>query len=407
MGVDLVPIGNHKISFKNTTIVKLASKITSILNNATFPNPDFLKDFALNSNKYQPDIIREINTKQSWAYKICDQDYGTEKSKSIKLYGPFALTLTFKEHFIRFGNPLYRYWVWFGYNQLHQNEWRKYMYFIVNLFGGDRVLYAADSSIFLEKYTYYEGSFEEMERELIEKYGKPKISMDDVDDSKMDYLIDNFNNIDWNHVDVFDTPRQKPDDKSSIDFDLLQFADKEILKNYYFFDYILLHKIIANKIHYYHLSTIDKLIVIHKGVVDGEENIEVVFDENTAFLFQNLLNSREQDGYEVLPNKHYIIYFKGQENYDGWKVTIDQFISALIWSGLGMYQRSYRLINNEEYGLHMYFVDERQALELLLDLGKRNRAIGKFILYYNEDDYTSFDYSDQNVTNNNVIYKHC
>jgi hypothetical protein len=117
------------------------------------------------------------------------------------------LILTFEDNFIRFGNPKYRSWPWFDYCQLHQNEWRKYMHFIVNLFGGDRVLYAADSFYFLEEYAYYEGSFEEMERELLEKYGKPQKSIGDIGDFGNDYLIDDFKSIDWNHEEVFDEPQ--------------------------------------------------------------------------------------------------------------------------------------------------------------------------------------------------------
>jgi hypothetical protein len=193
----------------------------------------------------------------------------------------------------------------------------------------------------------------------------------------------------------------------SLDYDLDQFADKENLKQYYFFDYDLLHKIIDNKIYFYHLSTMAGLICIHTGIVGGEENIEVIFDEKTQLAFYNLLDKIKEDGYSAIQDKNYIIYFKGQENYDGWKDTLNQFKSELIWSGLGMCQRSYRIINNEEYGLHIYIVDVEQALKLLLDLGEKNRAKGKFIFYYNEEDYTSFDYNDQNVTNNKVIYNHC
>ncbi len=407
MGVDLVPVGNHKIRFKDKSFIEVANEITTVLNQATFPNAQFLKDFARRSNKYFPEMIREVESKQHWTYKIRDEYYESEGYRSIDLYGPFDLILTFEDNFIRFGNPRYRFWSWFEYDQLHQNEWRKYMYFIVNLFGGNRVLYAADSSNFLEKYAYYEGSFEEMERELLEKYGKSQKSIGDIGDFGKDYLIDDFKSIDWNHEEVFDEPQPKPGYNLSLDNGLDQFADKENLKQYYFFDYDLRHKIIDNKIHFYHLSTVDRLICIHTGIVGDEENIEVIFDEKIQLAFYNLLDEIKEDGYSIVPDKNYIIYFKGQENYDGWKDTLNQFKSELIWSGLGMSQRSYRIINNEEYGLHIYIVDEEQALKLLLDLGEKNSAKGKFIFYYNEEDYTSFDYNDQNVTNNKVIYKHC
>lgn len=162
MGVDLIPVGNNKIRFKNKSFDELTTEIKAVLDKAEFPNAEFLMRHALARNYHNPRKIREIKTKRDWSFREEDEKYSFNDGKKIVFDGPFDLRLTFSDSKIRFREPSCRYWVWFEDDEYYQNEWRKYMQYVVNLFGGNRVLYANDSSSFLEEYPYYEGTFGEI-----------------------------------------------------------------------------------------------------------------------------------------------------------------------------------------------------------------------------------------------------
>lgn len=57
---------------------------------------------------------------------------------------------------------------------IHRDEWRKYMQYVVKLFGGDRIVYLAHNAHPLNEFIEHEGTFEELETALQMKFGKPK-----------------------------------------------------------------------------------------------------------------------------------------------------------------------------------------------------------------------------------------
>ncbi|HAH58547.1 MAG TPA: hypothetical protein DCL86_10390 [Bacteroidales bacterium] len=222
MSTGLYPIGNHKIRFKEREFRELATEIMTVLNNNVFPNAEFLRLFALRWTSNGPRDIREIKSKHQWTFEEENEYYSFAETQEINLYGPFLLELTFDENKITFWNPPYRYWQWFEMREnVHRDEWRKYMHNIVRLFGGDRVIYLADNSHHLEEFLYYEGTFEEIEMALHTKYGKPKPTFKEVTDNfDHSWFVDDFKTIDWAKSHSLDKYLPEPDDASSTDYDL-------------------------------------------------------------------------------------------------------------------------------------------------------------------------------------------
>lgn len=204
MGTDLFQIGNHKIKFTNRKFTDISSEIKQKLDGLIFPNVKFLRNFALNWANGEQQILK-IKTKQNWTFKEEDDYYNFAEDKELDFYGPYDLSLTFEENKIWFYNPPVQYWQWFDIeDEIYRNEWRKYMKIIVNLFGGNRVIYLADHTHPLEKFLYLKGTFNEIELALKNKFGYSKQTFEEVaNDLKNSYYIDNFENIDWSkNVDI-------------------------------------------------------------------------------------------------------------------------------------------------------------------------------------------------------------
>jgi len=200
MGTSLYPIGNHNIEFKNKSFLELSKEIKKTLENSPLPNVEFLLDAALEWSKSHPETISDnskIETKNVWTYEEASEYYNYKADKSIDFYGPYDLELSFEEHKIVFFNPHFRYWQWFeGNSFIHRDEWRKYMFHIVTLFGGNRVVYLNDNGKPLEEFLDFEGTFEQMEQALLNKFGKPKQTFQEVAaDFSNSYLIDDFKTI--------------------------------------------------------------------------------------------------------------------------------------------------------------------------------------------------------------------
>lgn len=234
-------------------------------------------------------------------------------------------------------------------------------------------------------------------KELLEKYGQPKTYIEGLNNWDKDYVIDDFKDIDWDLDMPLDDFLPEPDDKSSIAYDLEVYSVKDNLKELYFWNKTLRHKLIGNKLHFYHLTTQEGLLCVHTGIIGEQENIEVVLDEYAPFTYDSLKEKNIQDGYSNKYKKSYAIYFKGRENHDGWKETIKQFGLELLWNGLGMAGGGFFLINEGIYEDWFYAVDEARALKLLLDLGEQNNAKGKIAIYRNKEDNLSSYYDEDRV----------
>jgi hypothetical protein len=204
MGTDLYAHGNHNIVFQNREYREIGEEIRLKLEALDLYNSPFLKHFQLwKAHVYEwKETQEEIMKKEDWVFFNEMDLKNFNENKTIEFHGPFDLSIDFKEQSIVFFDPSYRYWTWFepDFNRI-RNEWRKYIYRILTLFGGNRVVYLPDNTHILEEYNYYEGTFEEMEKALEEKVGKPQKSfsgvMADFDNA---YLIDYFDDLNFDEV---------------------------------------------------------------------------------------------------------------------------------------------------------------------------------------------------------------
>ena len=220
MGTSLFSHGNHNIVFQNREYREIAEEIRLKLEALDLHNSPFLKQNQLwKAHVYDwEETQEEVLKKLDWAY---EEEYDLpkfNKEKTIEFHGPWDLNIDFKEHSIMFFEPLYRYWTWFE-PQLEKirNEWRKFIYTVISHFGGNRVVYLPDNGHNLDEFNYFEGTFEEMEKALEEKFGKPQKTfsgvMADYDNA---YLIDYFDDLNFNEVVDFnellplDSPKYKP-----------------------------------------------------------------------------------------------------------------------------------------------------------------------------------------------------
>lgn len=405
MGTDLYQLGNHKIRFKERQFKELATDIKTTLDNTILPNAEFLKHFALHCHSDKPRRIREINTKRHWAYSEEDEYYNFKEYQEIKFDGPLGLKLTFGQSVITFWDPPFRYSHWFELkDDVHRDEWRKYMQHIVNLFEGDRVVYLADNSHLLEEYICYDGTFEEMENALLEKFGKPKKTFKEVaEDIDNSYFIDDFNSIDRSQSEPLEAYNPLPDDISSTDYDLKVYSVKDNLKELNFQNEVLLHKRIDCETHFIHLATVDGLLCVHSGIVGGQENLEVTLDKYAPFTYDSLEEKNEKDGYGNQWDISFVIKFNGWENINSWSEALAEFEIELLWQGLG--QKDGGIYDDDKREEWFCSVDEELAMKLLLDLGKKYDAKGKIEIYREIDVMDILENDDNKSVNRILIYE--
>jgi hypothetical protein len=193
MGTSLIPVGNHKIEFKDKTFETLANEIKQKLDEIKFENAAFLKETALNDWCNYPDIIMEIQTKNQWTVY---ESYDFSEDKALDFGSPFKYELRFDAYTIQFSGCGYRYWGWLELDHDIRNQWRKYYYQVIRAFGGDRVIYLADNSHPLEKFLYMNIPFEEVELKLTEAFGSPQKTFEEVDSNyEISFYVDRFEDL--------------------------------------------------------------------------------------------------------------------------------------------------------------------------------------------------------------------
>jgi hypothetical protein len=201
MGIDLCILGNHTIEFSGKTFLELYSEIKHKLDNMSIENYTYIKYAKLlwdNGEVYGVEEMEKIKQKKEWTV---EDDYAVEnfnEDGTIEFYGPLNLEIDFTKYYISFGDPPYRYKSWFEFESIHQNEWRKYLYYVVHYFGGDRVIYLPDSGIPSSEFAFYDGTINELEYNLKKRYGKSKNNLSEVTNEYYEnYFIDKFDDIDW------------------------------------------------------------------------------------------------------------------------------------------------------------------------------------------------------------------
>lgn len=403
MGTDLNQIGNHKIKFKERTFIDLSNEIKQKLDSLIFPNEKYLRNFALNFANSEPRNvrkIREIKEGKNWTYLEENEFYNFAEDKEIEFFGPFDLNLVFDENKIWFYNPSIRYRDWFEpfntENELFCNEWRKYMYKIINLFGGNRVIYLADNTHPLAEFLYLDGTFSEIELALKNKFGEPKQTFKEVaDDIKNSYFIDYFKDIEWSKCVVIDDTKPEPDDTSDINFDIETFKNLDVLKELHFDNNFLLHKKINNIIHFYHLSVYKGLLCYHKGQVGISENFNFILDKYAPFTFDKIEEDIQKEGYGNHLYKKYTLRHLITSHSVGW-IEINEVIDTeLLWKGLGRVgKQSFNSIDGI-YEFDFYSVSKQLFLDLLFPLLDQNNLKGKLELFEIKNDVLINIYSKQ------------
>jgi hypothetical protein len=109
-------------------------------------------------------VLTFVNMETIQSISIVD-DYGYNV---IDFCGFLNFHLEFSNDKINFREPPYRYFSWFYVDKEIRDEWRKYMYQVINLFGGNRAIYLPDNMMeaekYLDEYDSIDSPFEEIDR---------------------------------------------------------------------------------------------------------------------------------------------------------------------------------------------------------------------------------------------------
>jgi hypothetical protein len=212
MGVDLHQYGNHTINFKNRDFEEIAQEIKNKLDHLKLVNEEYLKALVIiweqsyledpNDKQVLRDKIqkriKKIKERKNWEWNYFIRD--DDGYKTIEFIGFLDFELDFSTDKIYFWEPPYRFFGWFRMDKIIRDEWRKYMYQIVHLFGGSRAIYLPDNTMEAEKYLDIHDSidspFEEIENDLINEFGKNNFTIDEYDDEEgVAYFIDDFEGL--------------------------------------------------------------------------------------------------------------------------------------------------------------------------------------------------------------------
>ena len=138
----------------------------------------------------------ESEEDEYWTFNEENEHFSFDTDKLIDFYGPHSWQLTFDEYKIDFVLGL-RYAIWFEQKYGFRNiEWRKMIYKVVKLFGGDRVIYLPDNIIQLYDISIMDDPFEEIEKHLQTNYGDPKKTFKEVATNfEKNYFIDRFEDL--------------------------------------------------------------------------------------------------------------------------------------------------------------------------------------------------------------------
>ncbi len=210
MGVYLLIIGKHSIPFKDKRIEN-ESKFLCLLNSLKLEDSKFLKDSCqewFSKPHRDKDEVEKYLKMRSWNFDDFFEDYEDPINRFF-LEGPYGLlSLSLNEYFFELMPCTGSYLHWFNayenFDILSREKWRLIVYKIMNILGGNYVMYFPDNMLDLDEYSprnydfpkemseYFQAKINDLD-DLIEliscRYSKP-LTLVEADKA--------FNNLDKN-----------------------------------------------------------------------------------------------------------------------------------------------------------------------------------------------------------------
>jgi hypothetical protein len=134
------------------------------------------------------DTINEIKENE-WNYYI-DGDGITVNNWYLNFYIEFS-TISFVHHRITYKD-------WLHTHRIIRDEWRKYFYQIIKLFGGNKAIYIPEYIYYADGFGLNDGpiAFNEIENILIKIFGRNNKRLQDISkDEYYGYIVDDFSDI--------------------------------------------------------------------------------------------------------------------------------------------------------------------------------------------------------------------
>lgn len=367
MGVDLFTIGNHTIQFRHRQFKNISKEICERLNSIEFPNAEYLRLRRLHEvegSHHRVRSVRKINTLKEWKPLFAESNFD-KYGKNISIEGPFGLRIdVYGSGMVLYFDPTLRYWQWFSANPWDGyyetvNEWRKYYAIVQRALGGNKVVYTGDCGLHFDRYFDPNLSFDEYEQILSTHYTLKKNFTEVANDINNTFLVDNFEDVDWDLHYPLEEYLPEPNDKDNIKWDISEFNTFRQLFEVSFDEDILLHKEIDNKIHFCHLLRFQGVLVKQTGIVGEVGEIDVVLDEYATFTYEELEKQLEVNGYGNGAMKNFLFYFRSTNYEYAWRIALEAFYAILKWYGIGdghSFTRSNRVASHIVYAVNEYMM---------------------------------------------------
>ena len=370
MGVDLFTIGNHTIQFRHRQFKNISKEICERLNSIEFPNAEYLhlrRLFEVNNSHNRPINVRKINTLKECRTECADLGF-RKYDKSIIIEGPFGLSLDVCKSTVLYRNPAIRYWQWFSANPWDGyyetvNEWRKYYALVQRALGGNKVVYTGDCGLHFDRYFDPNLSFDEYEQILSTYYTLKKNFTEVANDIDNTFLVDNFEDVDWDLHYPLEEYLPEPDDRDNTNLDINEFGTLQQLLGYYFDEEVLLHKEVDDQIHFCHLLRFQGVLVKQTGIIGEIGKMETFLDEYATFTYEELEKQLEGNGYGNGAMKNFLFYFRSTNYEYAWRIALEAFYAFLKWYGIGdghPFNRSNRVASHI-----VYAVNENMMLHII------------------------------------------
>ncbi|MFW5793756.1 MAG: hypothetical protein ACOCWC_05680 [Bacteroidota bacterium] len=209
MSTDISIVANHSLNFTDRPFKEIAEEICNRLNNISFCNNEFLRNFYLEWNEVNSDD-EQIESKP-WNYIYYDRtlEFFAE-DRVIDFSGLYGFLIEVDEHTVHIKDPSYRYSQWMllkdekgNPDKLTRNEWRKYFSQILEALGGNELIYMDSNTVqlFLGKRM----SYRHIKNELMAIYGAAAQTLE-IAYHNGSYFVDDLSDVDWelNYMDSLD-----------------------------------------------------------------------------------------------------------------------------------------------------------------------------------------------------------